>query len=91
MRLRRPAVLAVVASTAALLLGGCMKDAICGSDDYPVLQTGGSGRQCVPKDQEPPSGFTRFPEGQVPEHVDDEWDVYWRNHTIDSSGQTITS
>jgi len=68
-----------------------MKDAICGSDDYPVLQVGGSGRQCVPADQEPPAGFARFPEGQVPKHVDDEWDVYWRTHTVDSSGKTISA
>ncbi|MDY7087156.1 MAG: hypothetical protein SYR96_18825 [Actinomycetota bacterium] len=91
MRLRRAAVPAVVAAGVALLLGGCLKDAICGSDDYPVLQIDGSGRQCVPKGQEPPTGFTRFPEGQVPKHVDDEWDVYWRSHTVDKSGKTISA
>lgn len=84
----RQAVLPIVAA-AALLLGGCGPDAICGSGDYPVLQTGGTGRQCIPQGQEPPSGWARYPAGQEPKHVDDEWDVYWRTHTLDPGGKVI--
>ncbi|MBM2615875.1 hypothetical protein JIG36_09935 [Actinoplanes sp. LDG1-06] len=91
MSLRRPVALALAATSVAMLLAGCIQDAICGSDDYPVLQTGGTGRQCVPSDQDPPAGFSRFPEGQEPKHVDDEWDVYWRTHTVDQSGKTISA
>ncbi|MBU2666919.1 hypothetical protein KOI35_25740 [Actinoplanes bogorensis] len=91
MRFLRPAALTLAAVGVASLLSGCMQDAICGSDDYPVLQTGGTGRQCVPKNEEPPAGFARFPSGQEPKHVDDEWDVYWRTHTVDDTGKTITA
>ena len=91
MRIFRPAALALTAVGVAALLGGCGQDAICGSGDYPVLQTGGTGRQCVAKDQEPPAGWSRFPADQEPKHVDDEWDVYWRTHTIDASGKTINA
>ena len=74
---------------AALLLGGCGTDAICGSGDYPVLQTGGTGRQCVARGQAPPAGFARYPAGQEPKHVDDKWDVYWRTHSLDRNGAVI--
>jgi hypothetical protein len=81
----------VVAVVAAVSLGGCIDDAICGSDDYPVLQVGGTGRQCVPAGEEPPAGFARFPAGQEPKHVDDEWDVYWRSHTLDQGGKVTSA
>ena len=77
----------LVAVSAAALMAGCGPDAICGGDDYPVLQVGGTGRSCVPKDSNPPAGFARFPDGKEPKHVDDEWDVYWRDHTLDEKGQ----
>ncbi|GIF19993.1 hypothetical protein BJ973_002102 [Actinoplanes tereljensis] len=77
---------ALVAACAAAVLAGCGFDAICGGDDYPVLQVGGTGRQCVPKSDEPPAGFARFPADKEPKHVDDEWDVYWRAHTLNESG-----
>ncbi|MGN9908864.1 SCO0607 family lipoprotein [Phytohabitans sp. LJ34] len=84
--------LAAASLPAALLVGGCtFQDAICGSGDYPVQQVGSTGRQCVPEDEEPPAGWTRYPEGKEPRHVDDEWDVYWRTHTIDQSGNIIQS
>ena len=83
---RRLAAILVAVSGAALLTG-CGPDAICGSDDYPAMQVSGTGRQCVAKGQDPPTGFVRYPAGKEPKHVDDEWDVYWRNHTIDEKGQ----
>jgi len=86
---RRHVAIAAAAACAAVLLGGCTQDAICGSGDYPALQVGGTGRQCVSKGQDPPAGWARYPAGQVPEHVDDTWDVYWRTHTLDESGTTV--
>jgi hypothetical protein len=74
---------------AVLLLGGCGTDAICRSGEYPALQTGGTGRQCVPQEQAPPAGFARYPAGQEPQHVDDEWDVYWRTHSLDPDGTVV--
>ena len=59
---------------------GCGPERICSSGEYPARATENStGRTCVPEDEEPPAGFERFPAGQVPQHVDDEWDVYWRD------------
>jgi hypothetical protein len=89
---RRGIALAAACLLAALLVTACtFQDAICGSDEYPVLQVGGTGRQCVAGDAEPPAGWTRFPADQEPKHVDDEWDVYWRTHTIDRSGNVVES
>lgn len=91
MEIRRGVTALVTAALpAALLVAGCGADAICGSRDYPVLQVGGTGRQCVAKGAEPPAGWTRYPAGKEPEHVDDEWDVYWRTHTVDKTGVIIT-
>jgi hypothetical protein len=81
---------AVVACLAAgLLLGGCGNDAICGGGEYPVQSIGGTGRQCVPEKQDPPSGFARYPAGKEPKHVDDRWDVYWRTHAVDKKGNIV--
>ncbi len=89
---RRTAALAAVSLLAGGLAGGCaFRDAICGSGHYPVHQIGGTGRQCVAKGEEPPAGWTRYPAGQEPKHVDDEWDVYWRTHTIDQDGEVVPS
>ena len=88
MQLRSTGVL-FAAAASGLLLSGCAQDAICRSGEYPVLQTGGTGRQCVPKDQDPPSGWARFPAGQEPKRVDDEWDVYWRTHSLDEGGKVV--
>jgi hypothetical protein len=85
---RRAAFLSA-ACAAALSLTGCLQDAICGSGSYPVIQVGGTGRQCVDKGQNPPTGFARFPSGQEPKRVDDKWDVYWRTHTVDETGHTV--
>ncbi|BCB91740.1 SCO0607 family lipoprotein [Phytohabitans suffuscus] len=90
--IRRHAAAVAAASLPAALLAGCgFRDAICGSDQYPVLQVGGTGRQCVSESDGPPAGWTRFPAGKEPKHVDDEWDVYWRTHTIDESGEIVES
>jgi hypothetical protein len=78
----------VLAATAALLTG-CGKDAICGGGEYPVQSVGGTGRQCVADEQDPPSGFARYPAGKEPKHVDDQWDVYWRTHAVDASGKIV--
>jgi hypothetical protein len=75
---------------AGLLLGGCGKDAICGGGEYPVQSIGGTGRQCVSNQQDPPPGFARYPAGKEPKHVDDQWDVYWRTHTVDAQGNIVT-
>ena len=79
----------VIAIAAALLLSGCTPDAICRSAEYPAQQIGGTGRQCVPQGQDPPAGWVRYPAGQEPKHVDDEWDVYWRTHALDRGGKVI--
>lgn len=90
LRARRvTAAIVVPVTCVALLLGGCTQDAVCGSGDYPVLRVGGTGRQCLPKGQAPAAGWARFPSGQVPAHVDDKWDVFWRTHTVDASGRTV--
>jgi len=86
---RGAAAIVAAAAGAVLSLGGCAQDAICGSGDYPVLQVGGTGRQCVAKGQQPPAGWSRFPAGQTPAHVDDKWDVFWRTHTLDKAGRTV--
>jgi hypothetical protein len=82
---KRTAVLAF----AVALLGGCAQDAICRSDEYPVQQVGGTGRQCVPQKQEPPAGWARYPAGQEPRHVDDKWDVFWRTHAPGRDGTVV--
>ncbi|MFJ1746542.1 SCO0607 family lipoprotein [Streptomyces sp. NPDC088116] len=79
-----------LASAAVVGLAGCsMEDATCGGGEYPVLNVGSTGSACVPNDEEPPKGYVRYPEGKVPEHVGDKWDVYWETHTIDENGKII--
>lgn len=73
-----------------LVAGGCSSEAICRSGEYPAAAVRSpTGRVCVPEGQSPPAGYVRFPEGKVPRHVDDEWDLYWRTHTLDESGREI--
>jgi hypothetical protein len=81
--------LAVIATT--LLAAGCGSDAICGSDDYPVIQINGPGSACQSKGTDPSPGFARYPSGKEPKHVDDEWDVFWRNHTVNQAGDIVDS
>ncbi|MFF0425128.1 SCO0607 family lipoprotein [Streptomyces sp. NPDC004520] len=87
-------VAAALASAAAVVsLTGCAgleyKEDVCSSGEYPVLSVGGTGSACVPDKQEPPAGFVRYPEGKVPQQVDDKWDVYWNTHTLDKDGNII--
>ncbi|WP_392892406.1 SCO0607 family lipoprotein [Streptomyces sp. LN699] len=82
-------VLFAAAALAATLAGCSMKDAICRGGEYPVMTVGGTGSACVSNGKPPPEGFTRYPDGKVPEHVDDSWDVYWRTHTLDDKGNII--
>ncbi|MET9256384.1 hypothetical protein [Streptomyces sp. NPDC003717] len=87
---RPPWALALAGAVAAALLSGCsIEEASCSDGEYPVLSVGGTGSACVPDGEQPPKGYTRYPEGKVPRHVDDKWDVYWRTHTVDEHGQII--
>ncbi|MFD7321676.1 SCO0607 family lipoprotein [Streptomyces sp. NPDC059875] len=89
----RAAAAAAFASAAAIVaLTGCSfayEEDICSEGEYPVLTVGGTGSACVANGEQPPEGFTRYPEGKVPQQVDDEWDVYWRTHTLDREGNII--
>jgi hypothetical protein len=74
---------------ATLLTSGCMEDAICGSEDYPVKAVGTTGSACVPEGQEPPAGYVRYPEGKVPQRVGDKWDEYWSKVVVDERGNVV--
>nr|WP_128642938.1 hypothetical protein [Streptomyces sp. SS] len=84
---------ALASAAAVVALTGCAgleyTEDICSSGEYPVLSVGGTGSACVSDKEEPPAGFARYPEGKVPQQVDDEWDVYWRTHTLDKNGNII--
>lgn len=89
---RRRRLWALVPVSAALVLtfSGCsIQDAICGGEEYPVLNVGSTGSACVPKGEEPPKGYVRYPEGKVPEQVGDKWDEYWQDHTVDKDGKVV--
>ncbi len=75
------------------LLGGCsFREAICSGGEYPVQAVNStSGRACVADGAEPPAGYVRYPEGKVPKHVDDEWDLYWQEHKLDEQGREIAA
>jgi hypothetical protein len=90
---RTVAGLAVMAVAAVLLTGGCLfREAICSSGEYPVAQVRSTtGRTCVKDGQAPPAGYVRFPEGKVPQHVDDEWDRYWSEHMLDENGREVSA
>ncbi|MYR41408.1 hypothetical protein GTW67_05085 [Streptomyces sp. SID5910] len=75
-----------------MVLTGCSleyREAVCGGGEYPVTSIGGTGSACAPDGERPPEGYTRYPEGKVPQHVDDKWDVYWRTHMIDEKGVIV--
>ncbi|MYW14889.1 hypothetical protein GT039_04610 [Streptomyces sp. SID2955] len=83
---------AAALTSAAVLaaLTGCSleyRENVCSDGEYPVMPVGGTGGSCVGKDEEPPPGSVRYPEGKVPRQVDDRWDVYWRTHTLDTNGR----
>ncbi|MFD3546748.1 SCO0607 family lipoprotein [Streptomyces sp. NPDC058655] len=89
-RARGPAGVLLAAAAFAAALGGCsLEDAVCRGGEYPVMTVGDTGSACVPNGEQPPEGYTRYPEGKVPKKVGDSWDVYWRTHTVDDKGNTI--
>jgi hypothetical protein len=74
----------------ALVLSGCgYAERVCLSGHYPVLAVNNSGGDCVANGEEPQEGWARYPEGMVPEYVNDKWDRYWSNRTVDDEGRTI--
>jgi len=83
--------LALIVITGALLAGGCsFQDRICRSGEYPVKAVGNTtGRTCVKDGDNPPAGYVRYPDGQVPQHVDDKWDKYWRTVIVDENGRVV--
>ncbi|WP_299534465.1 SCO0607 family lipoprotein [uncultured Streptomyces sp.] len=89
----RLVVAALASGVAALLLTGCAgfeyREDVCSDGEYPVMSVGATGSACVSDDEEPPTGFVRYPEGKVPQQVDDKWDVYWNTHTLDRDGRVI--
>jgi len=86
-RSRPPVMLAVAVLIAGLTAGCTIRQSICRSGEYPVAAVDStSGRACVADGEQPPTGFVRFPEGKEPKHVDDEWDIYWRDHKLDERG-----
>ncbi|MEV8456480.1 hypothetical protein AB0467_24040 [Streptomyces sp. NPDC052095] len=89
-RNRAAVALALAAAAVAALTTGCStQDATCGGGEYPVMTIGGTGSACQPNGEDPPKGYVRYPEGKVPKHVDDKWDIYWRTHTVDKKGDII--
>jgi len=91
----RAAVLTAILISTAGLLSACsfsVADAMCSSGEYPVLAVGSTmGGACVKNGDNPPSGYTRYPKGKVPQHVDDKWDTYWRTHTVDAKGNVTSA
>ncbi|WP_407547837.1 hypothetical protein QOM21_02475 [Streptomyces sp. Pv4-95] len=84
---------ALTGAVAVIALTGCsgfsFQDDICGDGEYPVMSVGGTGSACVKDGEKVPEGYTRYPEGKVPQQVDDKWDVYWRTHTVDEKGNIV--
>ncbi|MFD5428674.1 SCO0607 family lipoprotein [Streptomyces sp. NPDC127084] len=81
---------ACAAVVAAAVLSGCsVQDDICGDGEYPVMTVGDTGSACVPDGEQPPKGYVRYPKDKVPQKVDDQWDRYWRTHTLDAEGNII--
>ncbi|MGW0030260.1 SCO0607 family lipoprotein [Streptomyces sp. NPDC003314] len=92
-RIRASAAAALTGAAAVLALTGCsglsFQDDICAGGEYPVMTVGATGSACVKDGEKVPEGYTRYPEGKVPQKVDDEWDVYWRTHTVDKDGKIV--
>ncbi|MFI0504256.1 SCO0607 family lipoprotein [Streptomyces albogriseolus] len=76
----------------ALVLAGCgleYQEDICDAGEYPATHVGSTGSVCVSDGEQPPRGYTRYPEGKVPQQVDDTWDVYWRTQAVDENGDIV--
>ncbi|MFK0211861.1 SCO0607 family lipoprotein [Streptomyces sp. NPDC090298] len=83
--------IAVTGLTAALLLTGCAsQERVCGSGHYPVKAVGNAdGQDCVADGQDPAEGWVRYPAGQVPRYVGDEWDRHWSTVVVDAEGRPV--
>ncbi|MFG2222245.1 SCO0607 family lipoprotein [Streptomyces sp. NPDC048644] len=93
-RRRRVRAAAALAGAAAVVaLAGCsgslFQDDICSNGEYPVMTVGATGSACVKDSEKVPKGYTRYPEGKVPQKTDDKWDMYWRTHTVDKTGNIV--
>lgn len=87
---RVAAATALSAVAAAVALTGCsFQGDICSEGEYPVMTVGNTGSACAKDGEEPPKGYVRYPEGKVPQKVDDKWDVYWRTHAVDEDGNIV--
>ncbi|MEV4350274.1 hypothetical protein AB0J83_37940 [Actinoplanes sp. NPDC049596] len=87
---RTPFLLAAAVLVAGLTAGCSYREAICSDGESPVAAVDSyTGRACVKDSEQPPAGYVRFPEGKVPQHVDDEWDLYWNGHKLDASGRQV--
>lgn len=74
MRAPRVTVLLVGSALTASAAAGCAwRERVCSADEHPVRTTATTddGLACAPGDEEPPAGYERFPEGEVPEYVDE--------------------
>ena len=83
--------LALAGGVAASLLTGCAgwQERVCPPGEDPVLAVNDSGGDCVPKGKEPAPGWARYPRGKVPVHLDDTWDRYWSDKTLDEKGRIV--
>ncbi|WP_432967510.1 SCO0607 family lipoprotein [Dactylosporangium sp. CA-233914] len=68
-----------------------MRERVCRDGEYPVKAVGNrTGAACVAKGLEPPAGYVRYPSGQEPVHVDDEWHRYWQTKVVDEHGNVVS-
>ncbi|WP_433073080.1 SCO0607 family lipoprotein [Dactylosporangium sp. CA-052675] len=83
---------ATVMILALLPVTGCdMRERVCRSQEYPVKAVGNrTGAACVPEGQQPPAGYVRYPAGQEPVYVDDEWYRYWQTKVVDEHGTVVS-
>ena len=59
---------------AAAGTSGCSyRERVCSSGEHPVrtVDPSDAGLACAPDGEEPPTGYERFPAGEVPAYVDD--------------------
>ncbi|MGC0334266.1 hypothetical protein RKD23_007256 [Streptomyces sp. SAI-170] len=91
----RTAGAALAGAAAVAALTGCSaleyQEDLCMAGHYPVLAVNDSGSDCVPDDEQPPTGYARYPQDKMPRHVGDKWDVFWSTHTLDENGAVIAS
>ncbi|WTW98761.1 hypothetical protein OG216_37875 [Streptomycetaceae bacterium NBC_01309] len=94
MQKQRRALLAVAGLAAGVLLASCSNadGGVCYNDDYPVKMVGSaSGTSCIDGDLEPPSGWVRYPAGQVPEELGDHWFRHWEYVVFDENSVPVAT